>query len=327
MHLILPTSSMVATLVDQPACLPWSIIDYDPHSNSLIPPPSLFVMRLEGQFLDQVFTSFSSELSDPIGVLSTESPWSDFLRTAQQLHVSAGSRHSFLGWALIRVNWLNIIHRAPLVNHPLLAASSWSIIARAASHILRVYYDLAITDSLYPCWVQLRRIVICTQLAVLTCDHGHLHQVEAGELLSIGIELVRRHEIVWETARSTRIGLESARDRLLSSVYGVVVGPQMATVLQDAVSSEATRPMLPIHLHQTDPDQGVVTDITAPSSIDNNVSHGNGTWHSGFGDWQELGIDWPELWTGAMSDMKEVTVSGAAAGQLAQVNLDELFGV
>jgi hypothetical protein len=96
---------MLATLLDQPPQLLWSEIDWDPTVNVLISPASLQVMRLEADFLD---ASTKSDFLDNVElILLTESRWTSFRKSVHCLHSTEkeGVRHSFLGWALIRVSW------------------------------------------------------------------------------------------------------------------------------------------------------------------------------------------------------------------------------
>jgi hypothetical protein len=115
--------------------------------------------------------------------------------------------------------------RAPLLHHPILGSSSLSVLARAASQILRIYWDLSRIGMLEPCWIQLQRILCCMQLAILTCSEGFLHPSEVKDLLSIGIDLVRKHEPVSEFALQMASWLEAAQDKLL---FGLVL-PQISS--------------------------------------------------------------------------------------------------
>ena len=108
--------------------------------------------------------------------------------------------------------------RAPLLYHETLGSSSLSIVARSSSTILRVYWDLSLIGMLEPCWVQMRRITTCIQGVILTCAEGHLHPCEARDLLSIGIDLVRKHEPVSDTAVQMAMSFELARNKLLAGL-------------------------------------------------------------------------------------------------------------
>ncbi|KZO89516.1 hypothetical protein CALVIDRAFT_543496, partial [Calocera viscosa TUFC12733] len=214
---------MCTTLRDAPPHIRWSELDWDTTRPSLVSPASLNIMRLEAEFLDM---STRVDLHDVQTVLQTESRWSTFLKEVQQLHIGEKEflRHGFLGWALVRVNWLSIMLRAPLIQHPILAASSLSIFARAASQILRVYWDLFLSGNLEPCWIQLQRIVTCAHLAIITCNEGHLHPTEARELLTIAVQMVRAHEPVSDKAVKLSEDLKGAMDALLLSL-GIGVLP------------------------------------------------------------------------------------------------------
>ena len=113
---------------------------------------------------------------------------------------------------------LSIMLRAPLLYHEKLGSSSLSIVARSSAVILRVYWDLSLIRMLQPCWIQLRRIVTCIQLVIITSAEGHLHPSEAKDLLSIGIDLVRKHDSVSDTAGQMAMSFQAARDKLLFGV-------------------------------------------------------------------------------------------------------------
>lgn len=113
---------------------------------------------------------------------------------------------------------MSIVLRGALRDHPLLGASSASILSRASAQILRFYYELALVGSLNPCWIQLRRILTCIHIVILTCVDGHTHAAEADELLGIGVDLVARHEVCWEPAFELRRDVEAARTALIGTL-------------------------------------------------------------------------------------------------------------
>ncbi|ORX37997.1 hypothetical protein BD324DRAFT_413359 [Kockovaella imperatae] len=214
---VLYMDSQCGILLDLSSQILTSELDWDPSIDT--PPPisatSLKVMRLEADFLD-LSTKIDFQ-NDVHLVLRTESNWSSFLKSVHIQHTTEkeGMRHSFLGWALIRVSMLSIMLRSPLLYHETLGSSSLSIVARSASTVLRVYWDLTLIGKLEPCWPQLRRITTCIQLVILTCAEGHLHPTEARDLLSIGIDLVRKHEPVSDTAVQMAASFQNAKNKLL----------------------------------------------------------------------------------------------------------------
>ena len=133
--------------------------------------------------------------------------------------------------------------RAPLLRHPLLAASSMTILARCASQIIRIYHDLFILGRLDPNWIQLQRIITCGHVIVITCSEGHIQPAEAMDLLSFGIEMVRAHDSVSSFAIGLSEGIRSARDALLSNMRGIqenrLATSQAVAALEDPLHAPA----------------------------------------------------------------------------------------
>lgn len=113
------------------------------------------------------------------------------------------------------------------MNHPTLGSSSTPILSRSASHILRIYRQLAGEGLLNPCWVQLQRILTCIHLIILTYSAGHTHESEAKELIDVGVEFVRKHEACWEPAKGLTRDLEKARLHLFGIGTGIGIGDEV----------------------------------------------------------------------------------------------------
>ena len=97
---------MCATLLDQPPQILGSELNWDPSAGAhdMIATTMLDVMRLEANFLDaSVKLDFQSDINL---IMDTESKWTGFLKAINKDHTTEkeGVRHSFLGWALIRVH-------------------------------------------------------------------------------------------------------------------------------------------------------------------------------------------------------------------------------
>ena len=96
---------MYSTLLDRAPEIAWSEFDWDPSGTDRSFAVSLRVMKLEAEFLD---LCGKADLRKVELVLRMENRWSSLLKTANlQYHCGEelGAKHSFLGWALIRVHW------------------------------------------------------------------------------------------------------------------------------------------------------------------------------------------------------------------------------
>lgn len=178
--------------------------------------------------------------------------------------------------------------RVATIRHPLLASSSLSVLSRSASCILRVYWDLAQSNNLEPCWIQLQRIVSCAQLVLFTCDEGHMHPTEAKDLLDMAIEIIRQHSTVCSASGDLAKGFEAAKTTLLASL-GMI----------------STEQRLPGRFSATDPplppeDSEMLNRLTAGLTM----------------PWDTAGLDWPFANAFTADDFLQTQVPIFASGAI-----------
>jgi len=99
-----------------------------------------------------------------------------------------------------RIRRLRVLLRAPCLSHPVLAASSSSVLASAASQILYTYRMLSARNRLNPSHSQIRRIVTTGHIVLLCRDANEIHQQQATELLGIVNHLLLCHVDSWPEA-------------------------------------------------------------------------------------------------------------------------------
>ena len=91
--------------------------------------------------------------------------------------------------------------RASFLKHPSFAANSLATMARAAGHILWIYHRLASVARYQPSWPQLRRIVTCGQILILSWTLGDAQHAETKTLYEMFQRLLRIHMDRWPISR------------------------------------------------------------------------------------------------------------------------------
>lgn len=215
------TEMFRASLTDMSLVMPLSEIDVDP-----TPPPMMFspCLARSSYFTAKLMADYTDPSVDTTSlqyITATEAQWMPYLRDIR--HNNPESSKAKSGWAQFRYNWLRVLLYIPHIGHAQYSTQAFGAIVRAVTQIMYAYNDLIAAKQLNPSWPQVKRLVACGHLLILSYEAGEIHRREAQSLFQMLVDLLDKHKETWPVCADLIAGFVHA-----ASCFDIEVGPEFA---------------------------------------------------------------------------------------------------
>lgn len=215
------TEMFRASLTDMTLVMPLSEIDVDP-----TPPPMMFspCLARSSFFTAKLMADYTDPSVDTTSlqyITATEAQWVPYLRDIR--HNNPESSKAKSGWAQFRYNWLRVLLYIPHIGHAHYSAQAFGAIVRAVTQIMYTYNDLIAAKQLNTSWPQVKRLVTCGHLLILSYEAGEIHRREAQSLFQMLVDLLDKHKETWPVCTDLIAGFVHA-----AACFDIEVGPEFA---------------------------------------------------------------------------------------------------